>query len=62
MSASWIAGRIYEDTLNAVAQADEMEADLGLDEYAQLMMALSDELRRRARVAVDRMIKEGNDE
>jgi hypothetical protein len=57
MSASWIAGRIYEDTLNTVAQADEMEADLGLDEYVQLMMALSDEMRRRAGVAVDRMIK-----
>jgi len=54
---SFRAGRIYEDVLNAVAQADEIEG-LDLDEYARLMMAISDEMSTRAHVAVMRLVEE----
>jgi hypothetical protein len=56
------ASRIIEDTLNAVQQADEMEADLGHDEYVRLMMVLADELNKRAHVAIMKMVGEMNDE
>jgi hypothetical protein len=58
MSFTLRASRIIEDTLNSVAQADEIEG-LELEEYARMMMVLSDEMRMRARTAIDRLIKEG---
>jgi len=57
MSFTFRAKRIIEDTLNAVQQADEL-AGLELEEYARMMMLLSDEMRMRARTAVDRLIKD----
>ena len=58
MSFTLRASRIMEDTLCAVNQADEIEG-LELEEYARMMMVLSDEMRMRARTAIDRLIKEG---
>lgn len=59
MSFTLRASRIIEDTLNAVAQADEIGGVEDLEEYARMMMVLSDEMRMRARTAIDRLIKEG---
>lgn len=55
MSFSYRASRIIEDTLNAVAQADELEG-LELEEYARMMMVLSDELQARAQTAIDQLM------
>ena len=55
MSFTYRASRIIEDTLNAVAQADEIEG-LELEEYVRVMMVLADEMRMRARTAIDQLI------
>ena len=56
MSFTYRASRIMEDTLNAVNQADEIGGVEDLEEYARMMMVLSDEMRMRARTAIDRLI------
>lgn len=55
MAYSFRAMRIMEDTLNAVQQADEL-GGLSLTEYVLVMMELSNELKARAQVAVDKII------
>lgn len=55
---SFRAMRIYEDVMNAVQQAEEYGADLGLEEYAMLMMTLSNELNDRTHTAVMRIYEE----
>jgi hypothetical protein len=46
--------------MDAVDQADELGGVESLEEYARMMMVISDELRMRARNAIDRLIKEGD--
>lgn len=60
MSFTTRAKQIMDDTLLAVNQADELGGVESLEEYARMMMVLSDELRMRARTAIDRLIEEGN--
>jgi hypothetical protein len=57
MTFTFRASRIIEDTLNAANQADELEG-LELEEYARMMMVLSEDMRMRARTAVDKLIQE----
>jgi hypothetical protein len=52
---SFRAIRIYEDVMNAVQQAEELSADLSLEEYAMLMMTISNELNDRTHNAVMRI-------
>lgn len=54
---SYRAMRIMEDTLNAVQQADEIGGIETLEEYARMMIVLSEELEVRAQVALGRMIE-----
>lgn len=54
---SYRALRIMEDTLNAVQQADELGGIETLEEYARMMIVLSEELEVRAQVALGRMIE-----
>ena len=53
---SYRALRIMEDTLNAVQQADELGGIETLEEYARMMIVLSEELEVRAQVALGRML------
>ena len=54
---SYRASRIIEDTLNAVQQADEIGGVESLEEYARMMLVLSEELEARAQVALGRMME-----
>lgn len=54
---SYRASRIIEDTLNAVQQADEIGGVESLEEYARMMIVLSEELETRAQVALGRMME-----
>ena len=54
---SFRAVRIMEDTLNAVQQADELGGIETLEEYARMMIVLSEELEVRAQVALGRMME-----
>lgn len=47
--------RIIEDTLNAVNQADEI-GGLDSNEYVLVMMYLSNELKERSQIAVNKLI------
>ena len=60
MTFSTTAQRIIDATMDAVDQADELGGVESLEEYARMMMVISDELRMRARNAIDRLIKEGD--
>ena len=60
MTFSVVAQRIIDATMDAVDQADELGGVESLEEYARMMMVLSDELRMRARSAIDQLIEEGN--
>lgn len=54
---SFKAIRIIEDTLNAVQQADEIEG-LDLNEYVLVMMYLSDELKAKSQIIVNKIIED----
>ena len=54
---SYRAVRIMEDTLNAVQQADEIGGIETLEEYARMMIVLSEEFEVRAQVALGRMME-----
>lgn len=54
---SFRAVRVMEDTLSAAQQADELGGVETLEEYARMMLSLSDEFNRRAKVAINRMLE-----
>lgn len=56
MTFSTTAQRIIDATMDAVDQADELGGVESLEEYVRMMMVLSDEMRMRARFAIDRLI------
>lgn len=58
MAFSFRAKRIIEDTLNALAQADELGGVEDLEEYARMMMVLSDEMQSRAQNAINQLLAE----
>lgn len=58
MSFSFRASRIIEDTLNTLEQAEEAkDYEISLEEYARVMMVLSDELQRRAHKVIDELLE-----
>lgn len=55
MSFSDRANSIIDDTLKAVQQAEEIGGVESLEEYARVMLRLSDIFQDRAQIALDRL-------